>query len=118
MAVLMRPPANLADKHGGPGEIPGPSPIPPQTVTHEMFEQFLEMGLPGSKITYHEGFLPMDRKRPILNSNQPPATPAQELTEKIARYAYWAGTRGLVELTQEKLGPLHYCYYATKRHGR
>lgn len=107
-------PLNLGKRQGLGDETPGP---PPQKVTDDMFEEFLKTGNAGSKLCYHEGYLPKDRRQPATRGEAPPPTPDQLRVEEVARHAWRAAAKRRVELTQKKLGKLNYQYFATIRHG-
>lgn len=110
----MRQTPSSPDLNDGPGDEPGPS-TANQTVTPDMFHEFLNKGTPGSKLVYHVGYLPLDK--PQIGQNEEERTPEQVAVGELARLAMWAGSRGFVELTQKRLRPMVYRYIATVRKG-
>jgi hypothetical protein len=70
------------------------------------FNQWLDMGKPGSTFVYHIGFLAIDRQ---TESGQPVA-----VVDTLARLAWRAHLRGNVVLVQARQGEGEYVYLAVK----
>jgi hypothetical protein len=82
------------------------------TLTREQFEARLRQAAPGDRISYHLGYLAIDRVR----SSSRLSEPARRELITVANTALALAKRGDIHLVQQRVEPAIFRYFAVKSH--